>query len=202
VATVYILRSGDEDVFKIGRTHQPVPQRRGQLSTGNPHRLTVFDSIETSRPSECETFLHRRLQTRRLRDGGGREFYAIAADELADLIREARAFVAGVVPTLEEAERLAKAQSEDLLLQPGTADRVACERLLKVREAEARLKLERECLEAQLKLVIGKAAGLDGLATWRTETFETFDESAFRCAHPKLHAAFVRESHRRPFRLL
>lgn len=65
MAFVYILRSGNEDLFKIGRTRGELAARIKNLSTGNPHALTLFDSIETDDDAACETYLHGRLQSRR-----------------------------------------------------------------------------------------------------------------------------------------
>jgi Meiotically Up-regulated Gene 113 (MUG113) protein len=65
MAYVYILRSGSENLFKIGRTDRDVDARIRQLATGNPHRLTKFDCIETEHDSLCETYLHRILRSRK-----------------------------------------------------------------------------------------------------------------------------------------
>lgn len=199
---VYVLRSGEQDLFKVGRTQGTVAERIAQLSTGNPHPLTEFASIETDRHAKCETFLHNRLRSRKVRLGGGNEFYAITPAQLDELLEEAREFVSVVLPRLEQAARVAQAVSDEPLREPDAAERAWIERLLEVREAENRITLERARLEAELKLALGKAAGLAGLATFKTETLEKFDESAFRAAHPTLHAAFVRTSRRRPFKLL
>ena len=43
MAFVYILQSGDENYFKIGRTKDDVEKRRKALSTGNPKELKLFD---------------------------------------------------------------------------------------------------------------------------------------------------------------
>ena len=45
MACVYILRSGNENLFKIGKSGDVEDRVRG-LTTGNP-RLVVFDKIET-----------------------------------------------------------------------------------------------------------------------------------------------------------
>src|SRR5712691_1199534 len=65
MAYVYILRSGDENLFKIGRTDGDVEARIRQLATGNPYRLTKFDVIDTEHDSLCETYLHRMLRSKR-----------------------------------------------------------------------------------------------------------------------------------------
>ncbi len=45
---VYILRSGDSDMLKIGRTRGEVRERIKQLCTGNPHPLSIFREIDTN----------------------------------------------------------------------------------------------------------------------------------------------------------
>ena len=78
MAYVYVLRSGAENIFKIGRTKGDVDARILQLSTGNPYPLTKFDVIETEHDAQCESYLHRRLSTKRINSGSAQEFFAIA----------------------------------------------------------------------------------------------------------------------------
>jgi hypothetical protein len=61
MAYVYIFRSGDENLFKIGKSVDVEDRIRG-LATGNP-RLAVFDKIETEDQDEWETCLHKRLRS-------------------------------------------------------------------------------------------------------------------------------------------
>jgi hypothetical protein len=49
---------------------------------------------------------------------------------------------------------------------------------------------------------MGRAAGLDRVATWKSHTVKKFDEAAFRLAEPDRFQDFVRESRIRKFRLL
>jgi hypothetical protein len=200
VAFVYILKSGDEDLFKIGRTRRDVEARIRQLSTGNPHPLTVFDVIETDYDSDCETFLHGRLRAKRLA-GDAREFFAISADELGEAISDAREFMEEFAPRQREAERLAKEESDGRVLQPGDAEWDTYRRLVEVRVAETALKLDRVRLETELKLAIGTAAGLERIATWRTQSTRTLDEARLKIAEPTLYESFLRESRSRVFRL-
>jgi len=202
MAFVYILRSGDEDLFKIGRTRGDVEARIKHLSTGNPHPLTPFDVIETEHDAVGETYLHRKLRSKRFLDGEAREFFALTASELADAIQDAREFLDEFVPKQREADRLAKEESDSRILTPGREEWETYQRLLQVRQDEDDLRLERAFLETTLKLVIGRAAGLDRIATWKAHTVKTLDEDAFRLAEPTLFQKFLRESRIRKFRLL
>ncbi len=202
MAFVYILRSGDEDLFKIGRTRGDLHARIKHLSTGNPHRLALFDHIETQYETVCETYLHRRLRSKRSAEGDAREFFAVTPAELNDAVRDAREFLEEFVPKQREADRLAKEESDGHLMTPGQQEWDLYRRLLAVREGEYSLSLDRALLENQLKLVMGKADGLERIATWRTQEVRKFDETAFRLAEPKLFNAFVHASRVRRFRLL
>src|SRR5437868_10106143 len=109
---VYILRSGNEDLFKIGRTEGEVDFRVKQLSTGNPHALTRFDVIETDHDSLCETYLHRMLRSKRSVASDAREFFAITSEELVAVIREAREFLDEFVAKQKEADRFSEEESD------------------------------------------------------------------------------------------
>jgi hypothetical protein len=107
MAYVYVLRGGTDNLFKVGRTEGDVDARIRQLATGNPHRLSKLDVIETQHDSLCETYLHRILRSRKSLASEAREFFAVTPEELAPIIRDAREFLAEFVAKQEEAERLA-----------------------------------------------------------------------------------------------
>jgi hypothetical protein len=44
--------------------------------------------------------------------------------------------------------------------------------------------LKRRELEAEFKIAIGTAADLEGLASWRTQSFSRFDQDSFRSTQP------------------
>lgn len=198
---VYILRSGDENLFKIGKAVD-VERRGKQLATGNPHPLIEFACIETDYASECEKYLHHRLRTRRSRRSGAREFFEVEPEELEDLIRDAPRHVEEHVSIVREAKRLARQANDSRMLEPRASEREKHRRLLEVREAQDALAFERERLEAELKLVIGNAAGLDGLVTWKSHTKRELDVAAFKTEEPEVYQTFLREVRTRRFDLL
>jgi hypothetical protein len=115
MAYVYILRSGHENLFTIGRTDADVELRIRQLATGNPHRLTKFDVIETEHDSLCDTYLHRMLRSRRSLASDAREFFAITPEDLMAVISDAREFLGEFVAKQTEAERLAAEETDGTL---------------------------------------------------------------------------------------
>jgi len=167
MAYVYFFRSGNENLFKIGKTaRDDVEDRIRDLSTGNPHPLTVFDAIETEDEDECEKYLHKILRSKRSRESAAQEFFEVAPDVLKSVIQDAREFLSEFLATKRAAERLADEKSEDRMVAPGDEDRTIYRRLLEVREQQDRCEYERKHLENKLKLSIGTAAGLEGIASW------------------------------------
>jgi Meiotically up-regulated gene 113 len=169
MACVYVLRHGEENIFKIGRTKGTVAQTIEQLSRGNPYRLREFARIETEDNVACETFIHQRLRTKRIVQGGGIEFYRVDPGELQNLIRDAEEFVTEFLTAKKQADELSLIEVDvpSGALKPTQSDLEIYLKLLKVREEGDRLKVQRQFLESKLKLSIGRACGLEGLATWK-----------------------------------
>jgi hypothetical protein len=201
MAFVYILRSGEENLFKIGKAID-VDRRAKQLATGNPHPLTEFARVETEHPADCEKYLHHRLRTKRSRRSGAREFFEVEPAELEDLIRDVDVQVEEHVAALREAKRLAKLVHSDQMLEPTDSEKTKHRRLLEVREALEALVFERDRLEADLKVAIGNSAGLDGIATWKSYTKRELDSAALKADEPDVYRRYLREVRTRRFDIL
>jgi transcriptional regulator of heat shock response len=198
---VYVLQSGDENVFKIGKAVD-LERRMKNLATGNPHPLTLYRSIETEHAAECETYLHHRLRSKRSTRSDAKEFFDVEPSELEALLRDARAYVEDFLPRKAEAERLCHEQSDSRVIEPTETQQETYRRLLKAREEHDALALECERLETELKLAIGTAAAMDGVASWKTQTMHKFDSTRFSEEHPEMYEEFLHETHTRVFRLL
>ena len=198
---VYVLRSGDEDLFKIGMTRGPVSARVKGLSTGNPHQLTEYGSIETEHPSKVESFIHGLLFSKRSRRSGATEFYEVTPAELDVAIRQAREYAETDIPLEAEAERLSAEPCEDRIVVPSESDWSLYDQLLHARQVHHSATHARERLEWMLKLRIGTASGIERLALWPVITTSRFDASAFASDHPDLHRQYLRESRHRRFDL-
>lgn len=170
VGYMYVFRHGDNDQFKIGLTAN-VEKRLKQLQTGSPKSLMVFDVIESVNAKDGEAFLHRHLAHKRLIG----ENFALTPEEMREAMRNARKFLEELPQRREVQERLdelGSVESSDEMLPP-TADLVEQRRqLLQIRAEKAQriaeiadLALEEEHLEAAIKLAIGAAKGIDGVAT-------------------------------------
>ena len=151
MAYVYVFQSGDEDLFKIGKTKRDVADRGRQLATGNPRRLVLFDSIETEDASRCETYLHGKLSSRRVA-GQAREFFQLTPFEMADAIKDAREYIAEDLPKQRIAEELALSDVEGGILLPDELHRHHHRELLRHREARYCIEVEITRHETALKL--------------------------------------------------
>jgi hypothetical protein len=200
VAYVYVLRSGDSNLFKVGRTND-LERRMKHLATGNPEPLTLFDCIETEDAASAEKYLHHRLRSHRSNRSGAREFFEIHPDAFAAILDDARAFLADFVPKQHEADQFAQEESDGRILLPGDADWERYRALVEVREALDGLELKRRELEAEFKIAIGPADGLEGIATWRTQAITRFDQDTFRTTDPDTYRLFLVAERRRHFRL-
>jgi hypothetical protein len=195
---VYIYECG-ENLYKIGKAVD-LDKRIKALSTGNPYPLTEVDVIETDQMSKCETFLHHRLRSKRSGRSRATEIFEVDRVELTALIAEARKYLDDTLPKVAEAERLAAEESEDnVVLEPTEAHLATYRRLVEVREAYESLALEKERLEAEIKIAMGSAGAMEGVATWKTVVARKFDQEAFSDAHPELYAAYQRDTRSRRF---
>ncbi len=204
MAFVYVLKSGDRDAYKIGKTRSRVLDRKKALGTGNPDRMSVFDSIETQLAdlATCESFLHGTLASKRITESDGTEWFRLTVPEIEEAIEAARHYLATDIPRQAEADRLAKIESDHVILQPGDEEWKTYQRMLELLEQECLIGIELERLKPNLKLLLGKASRLDGIATWKTYGKMELDQKALEAEEPELYAFYRRPRRVRPFKLL
>lgn len=158
--------------------------------------------LETDNASQVETYLHHRLRSEKLAESEGNEWFRLDPDELRDVLRDARRYADEVLPMIENADLLAEAECDDRVLEPTRADWDLYRDLVGVREKYETLEHDMRRLEAQLKLVIGTASGMQRVASWKMVASHRFDSSSFAQAHPGLYRSFLLETRSRRFTLL
>jgi predicted GIY-YIG superfamily endonuclease len=198
---VYIYRSGERNVFKIGRATD-LARRLKTHATGNPEPLTEFDVIETEHAVQCETYMHHRLRSKQYRRGEGKEWFEVDPDELAQVISDARHYLAEMLPAIAEAGLLSAQACEDRVLQPTDGVMETYRALVLVREKHDTLGFEKDYLEAQLKKIIGTATGIDRVADWKTIHSHRLDGDLLKQEQPHIFDTYYRETHYRRFDLL
>ena len=201
---IYLMRSGDSDKYKIGRTTQSVSKRRKTLKTGNPDPIRVIRVWEEV-PShvQFEGILHAVFCANRDHQSDATEFFEFQdVDRAIDRIEHE--LVKHVERTTLTAS-LSREQESDSLVEADEALRRLVQRR---REARAQAKLlEQEChdLDALIKKHIGGNAGIGApgreraLVTWQDVRTRRFDVKAFREAHAELYDSFVRDEACRRF---
>jgi hypothetical protein len=136
----------------------------------------------------------------RLNRSGARKFFDIHPDALAAIIDGAS--VPRRVHRQAARSRAAPAAGQRRrILLPGDADLERYRALVEVRDALDGLELKRRELEAWFKITIGTAAGLEGIASWRTQSFSRLNQDSFRTMQPDIYRLFLVEEPRGHFHL-
>lgn len=194
MAYIYAFRLGDNDLFKIGQTTLTPAKRRSSLQTAHDVALTLFDSIETDEQKAAEkyikdTWAHRRSTT------GGKEVFRLTETEAAQLFAQCREWLAEVLPKQRRTAELEALAPEATVLASDDTTVELREQWLKAREEEVRLRqaldraaAEREKVEIELKLAIGTASGINGVATWEAVTRRRINPSLVEDREPDLFA--------------
>ena len=173
---VYIFKNGNEDLYKIGKSGDS-SARLSHLSTGNPH-LAKIHEIETEHHQECETHLHNWLRSKRFRSQAA-EFYKLEPQQLNDVIAEAIRFLREVLPLRLAVVNLKDSQTDGTIAPSNSEASSLYQKIVLLREQRYRVQIELELLENQLRLQIGNADGIDGIATWKTVRKCLFDIDRF-----------------------
>lgn len=86
---VYIISmAGEPKLIKVGRTSQPLENRRRQLNTGNPYRLEVVAAWKVNNEVLGERAAHKYLDDdknyvrAKPQYGGGKEWFIVKYDDL------------------------------------------------------------------------------------------------------------------------
>jgi hypothetical protein len=178
---VYILREGQSNIFKIGRTKGSATDVVKRLQTGNSQPLTVFETVTTTKESACEAFFHRRLVSRRVGGGGGWEFFQMESEEHMRLtIQEFEVMARAFEEARKQVSKFDNELCNDNIIEACPEDRELLACLLRIKEEQEYLKFERALIESKLKLRIGTAYGIRGVASWDAErrfNGELFKES-------------------------
>ena len=202
MAFVYILQSGDENYFKIGRTKDDVEKRRKALSTGNPKELKLFDLIETDFDSDVENYLHKRLYMYYSKEGDSKEFYIIGEDELKDGIKNAREYEKNIIPIKLEAKENNSLESNGNYLEHDEEILSLTKELYEIKGQLNWLKVKNDILESKLKKIIGNNEGIKDIASWKSVSRLDFNKSRFKSEHPDLHEEYSEEKKVRTFKIL
>lgn len=184
-ATLYVLRAGVEDLYKVGRTTAPLERRVAQLNTGAARKLSPVASFAVPQAllCKCESWVHAALRELAAAEAGGKEFFRCACEAaLRERVRlawqEFLSLAGAVEGAGDDAAKLAELFGE--------RRRVVGElKRLELRKALIEEHLLPRCEE-------GFSVEERPLLSWQKRSCDRFDLEAFRQDHPELAAVYMR----------
>lgn len=204
MAYIYAFQLGNDNLFKIGKTTNSLELRRNQLQTGCPSTLTLFHYVETEDGTDAlegEHFIKQRYAARLVRPRS--EIFRFTPQEALDAMAAAQKFMEKELPQQRDAE----AQVAELAgltptaeMRPATEDvKNTYQRLRELTLDKVRLEnqVKDVCaeilrLEAALKIAIGSASGIEGIATWGLgKSRGKFNPELVKAADPELFEQYV-----------
>jgi hypothetical protein len=196
---VYCFQSGNFDRFKIGKTGGSEEKRRKTLQTGSFEKLTLYRKIPTENPKYLEKYIHQLLDPRR-RDNT--EFFNITAGELDAAVDQALSFFQDYHSAHSLAEALQKEKPDETVAEPTEEIRNIYRQLRELNKERFLIDERITLLEDKVKLAIGNARGMTGIASWKWVDRLRFDEKRFKHEHADLHEEYRRNMGCREFRLV
>lgn len=202
MTTVYALRDPVSGYIKIGRSADVV-KRMKTLHTGRSKPLDVICTIETDSGPTCESYIQDRLSAdpaaRRVRDGAGTEFFDVSPDYVHKIFAEANDFVDQFLDLEKQVDDLSKTKPKAVLKSADETTEEIYRELWEVKSQIKVLEWRQKHLENQLKTIIAACEGIKGIATWKLQAAQRFQQTQFKTDHPKLYLEYTVES---PYRVL
>jgi hypothetical protein len=182
---VYFAKDPATDETRIGCTEDETAAQRMRCHwTSNP-RLKLILEIITDDPSGLEAFLHTQFSQKRTSG----DLFALDESDLDEAKRLAR-FFSESTPVRERVEHLKTERDNGIMIDPLEAHRDLVDRLQEKKDEFARVKLEKEQLELQLRAEIGIFAGIEGLVTWKAHDHHWFDKDQLEIQRPEIYAEY------------
>jgi hypothetical protein len=129
------------------------------------------------------------------------EFYAVSVAELQLVIAEADEYNREYLPAIEQAKGIGAEEPDGSIKESGNATLSMHQELREIEEQIAQLAVRSEYLVAEIKIAMGTASELRGIATWQTVTSNRFNSAAFKAEHPDVYQRYLSTSISRVFRL-
>lgn len=169
----YVQRKGTTNRFKVGKGDDPADRSKGSIRNIEPsYREFARIKVGEGCVFDCETYLKNRLESKRV--PGTKEVFDLSSeDEMTRLLAECREYFEEYLPLKREVETLGK-QSEGPMIPARPEHREMFTKLAAATERRDELDWQIELLQHKLKCVMGKAPGIEGLVSWKTNARITF----------------------------
>jgi hypothetical protein len=198
---VYVLEIGAAgDLYKIGKAKDYAARLKAHR-TMSTERLTLYAEIETEQYTDVETYLKHLLQGHRWLEGEGRELYKAERHVIDEAIDAARRWATVVLPRMEQANALTEQESDGTTMTPDAAVMELYRERLRLKQFEWAAKHEGERIDAELKVMMGTADELTGVAVYRSGLTSDFDERSFRADDPERYDRYVITRPTRAFKI-
>ncbi len=171
---LYFAQDELVDRFKIGKA-KDIQKRMKTHRTSNPG-FKILATYQTADPKACEAFLKSYLAQYRI--SGTDEFFSSDAS-IDDALLALKHFEGLSLPKIVKVNYLAKIASDGTQLSPSSTDMNLYFQVRALRDERTRLDLEIVDKENELKIHIGEADGIEGVATWKTGKRGGFDFKTF-----------------------
>ena len=202
---IYLLQSGDQNKFKIGRTIRSATKRRKLLNTGNPEVLSTVQEWAVPRQhAKFEKLLHHMFQKSRIYNTVATEFFQF--DDIGEVVAKIdRELLDFNEYTKRGDSILSISQEDEDCIQPNPE---ILELVKQRRALQAELKIcEHKCsmVDAVLKAEIGTKGGVKipsldrPIVSWKTVKTTRFDHKRFKEDYEDLYLKYVSESELRRF---
>lgn len=195
---VYVYQVGDTDCYKIGFTRTSGSERKKNVSTGSPEKLTQVRSVEAEEPTKLETYIHMFLDHKRAPNG---EFFYCTIEEVDTAIEKGEKYIKEDLKKMEEGDKFKDQKPNDVLIEPTGEILDIHGELRKAKQEEFFVKQRIQTMEAMLKCIIQGNLGIDGIATWKYVSRVSLDSKLVKDKFPEVFTECSKESGSRRFAL-
>lgn len=195
---VYVFQVGTLDCYKVGFTRAGGDQRKKNVSTGSPEKLTKIRSIETEEHSVLENYVHNTLDHKRAPNG---EFFNCKIDEIDEAINNGLKYIENDLPKIKESDSYKDKEPNDVIVPASSEIVNVYEELRKAKQQEFFIKQKINSLESAIKCSIGQNLGVEGIASWKWILSDKLDTSGLKEKYPDIVSEFTQKSGARRFSL-
>ncbi|MBS0634838.1 MAG: hypothetical protein JSR37_05190 [Verrucomicrobia bacterium] len=128
--------------------------------------------------------------------------YEVDHPHLAHYLHEAQELLARHIEAQECSEAYSRLEPSTTMIAPTDEAKTLFDQLDSVKKKLALLECEKEYLENRIKALIGNAAGIQGVATWKATTINRLDSDAIKSQYPEIYASHLKTTKTRRFVLV
>tara|TARA_B100001093_G_C26672249_1_gene946704 strand:+ start:157 stop:762 length:606 start_codon:yes stop_codon:yes gene_type:complete len=196
---VYVYQVGNSECFKIGKTTTSGADRKKNVATGSPEKLTQVRSVPTNDHNTLEKYIHMLLDHYRAPNG---EFFYCDLDQIDNAIESGIQYVNVNLEKVKEAASFKDIEPTEVMIDATESILEIHKKLFVAKQKEFFIKKEIENLEAELKNNIQGNLGITGVATWKLTTRTIVDQKTLKENYPLIFEECSKASTCRQLKLI